>query len=91
MLADPQTVFEEQSVPRDVQTVQGALAARGPLCRLRVEESAMDWMRRRAVLGAMLVSLGALAACDEGPAENAGEVVDETAEEAGDAVDDATD
>ena len=51
----------------------------------------MDWMRRRAVLGAMLVSLGALAACDEGPAENAGEVVDETAEEAGDAVDDATD
>ena len=52
----------------------------------------MDWLRRRLVWGAMLLSLaGALAACEEGPAENAGEAIDETADEAGDAVDDATD
>jgi hypothetical protein len=57
-----------------------------------MEETAMNWLRKRLVWGAMLVSLGgALAACEEGPAENAGEAIDETAEEAGDAVDDATD
>jgi hypothetical protein len=53
-----------------------------------MEETAMDWLRRRLVWGAMLVSLaGALAACEEGPAENVGEEIDETAEEAEEAVD----
>jgi hypothetical protein len=48
----------------------------------------MNWLRNRLVWGALLVSLaGALGACDDGPAEDAGEVVDETADEAEDAVD----
>jgi hypothetical protein len=48
----------------------------------------MHWFRNRLVWGALLVSLaGPLAACDDGPAEDAGEVVDETADEAEDAVD----
>lgn len=52
----------------------------------------MGWWRNRLVWGAVLLPLaGALAACEEGPAENAGEAVDEAAEDAGDAVDDATD
>ena len=52
----------------------------------------MNWFRNRLVLGALLVSLGgALAACDDGPAEDVGEAVDETAEEAGDAAEEATD
>jgi hypothetical protein len=55
---------------------------RGPLYRL-VEETAMDWLRKRLVWGAMLVSLaGALAACEEGPAENVGEEIDQQGEEA---------
>ena len=52
----------------------------------------MDWLRHRLHWTAVLVSLaGALAACDEGPAERAGEAVDDTVEDAGDAVEDATD
>ncbi len=78
--------IKEQSVPRRVHRCE-ALAGAGPLCRL-MEETAMSWLRNRLMWGALLVSLaGALAACDEGPAENAGEVVDETADEAEDAVD----
>jgi len=48
---------------------------------------------RSCLMGtAVLVPLaGFLAACDDGPAEDAGEAIDETAEEAGDAVEDATD
>jgi hypothetical protein len=52
----------------------------------------MDWLRERLVWAAVLIPLaGALAACEEGPAEQAGEAVDDAADEAGDAVDDATD
>lgn len=52
----------------------------------------MDWLRERLVWAAVLVPLaGALAACDEGPAEQAGEAVDDTVEGAGDAIEDATD
>jgi hypothetical protein len=52
----------------------------------------MRWLRSRLVWAAVLVPLAAaLAACEEGPAENAGEAVDDTGEEAGEAVDDATD
>jgi hypothetical protein len=52
----------------------------------------MDWLRERLVWGAVLIPLaGALAACDDGPAEQAGEAVDDAADEAGDAVEDATD
>ena len=57
---------------------------RGPLYRL-MEETAMNWLRNRLMWGAILVSLaGALAACEEGPAEDAGEVIDEQGEEATD-------
>jgi hypothetical protein len=52
----------------------------------------MDWLRERLVWAAVLIPLaGGLAACEEGPAEQAGEEVDDAADEAGDAVDDATD
>ena len=52
----------------------------------------MSWLRSRLVWAAVLVPLaGALAACEEGPAENAGEAIDETADEAGDAAEEATD
>lgn len=52
----------------------------------------MDWLRHRLVWAAVLIPLaGALAACEEGPAENAGETVDDAAEDAGDEVEDATD
>jgi hypothetical protein len=53
----------------------------------------MDWLRRRLAWAAVLVPLAAaLAACDDqGPAEEAGETIDDTAEDAGDAVEDATD
>ena len=50
-----------------------------------MEETAMNWLRNRLIWGAMFVSLaGALAACEEGPAEDAGEVIDEQGEEATD-------
>jgi hypothetical protein len=52
----------------------------------------MGWLRDRLVWGAVLIPLaGVLAACDDGPAEQAGEAADEAADDAGDAVDDATD
>jgi hypothetical protein len=53
----------------------------------------MDWLRERLVWAVVLIPLaGALAACeDQGPAEEAGETIDDTAEDAGDAVEDATD
>jgi hypothetical protein len=52
----------------------------------------MGWVRSRLVWAAVLAPLAvALAACEEGPAENAGEAVDDAAEETGEAVDDATD
>ena len=52
----------------------------------------MSWWRTRLVWAAVLVPLaGALAACEEGPAETAGEAVDDAAEEAGEAADDAAD
>ena len=57
---------------------------RGPLCGM-VEENAMNRLWNRLIWGAMFVSLaGALAACEEGPAEDAGEVIDEQGEEATD-------
>jgi hypothetical protein len=52
----------------------------------------MTWLRSRLLGAAVLIPLAAaLAACDDGPAEDAGEAIDETAEEAGDAAEDATD
>ena len=52
----------------------------------------MAWLRSYFIGTAVLVPLaGFLAACDDGPAEDAGEAIDETAEETGDAVEDATD
>jgi hypothetical protein len=52
----------------------------------------MGWLRNRLVWGAVLIPLaGALAACEEGPAEQAGEAVDKAVDDAGDAVEDATD
>jgi hypothetical protein len=54
--------------------------------------NAMSWLRSRLAWAAVLVPLAAaLAACEEGPAENAGEAVDDAAEETGEAVDDAAD
>ena len=52
----------------------------------------MIWLRSRVMGLAVLLPLGALlAACDDGPAEDAGEAIDETAEEASDTVEDAID
>jgi hypothetical protein len=53
----------------------------------------MDWLRERLSWAAVLIPLaGALAACEEqGPAEEAGEAIDDSVEGAGDAVEDATD
>jgi len=53
----------------------------------------MDWLRERLIWAAVLIPLaGALAACEEqGPAEEAGEAIDDSVEGAGDAVEDATD
>ena len=53
----------------------------------------MEWLRGRFVWAAVLIPLaGALAACeDQGPAEQTGEVIDETVEDTGDAIEDATD
>jgi hypothetical protein len=49
------------------------------------EGKIMGWLRDRLVWGAVLIPLaGVLAACDDGPAEQA-------ADDAGDAVEDATD
>jgi hypothetical protein len=52
----------------------------------------MTWLRSRLLGAVVLMPLGGmLVGCDDGPAENAGEAIDETAEEAGDAAEDATD
>ena len=52
----------------------------------------MNWLRSRLIWAAVLVPLASvLAACEEGPAEDAGEAIDETAEEAGEAAEDAAD
>lgn len=52
----------------------------------------MNWLRTRLQWLVVLVPLGSvLAACDEGPAEQAGEAIDEAAEKAGDAAEEATD
>jgi hypothetical protein len=52
----------------------------------------MDWLRERLFWAAVLVPLaGALAACDQGPAERAGAAIDDAVEDAGDAIEDATD
>ena len=52
----------------------------------------MDWLRKRFVWLALLVPLAfTVAACDDGPAEDAAEAIDNTAEEAGDAIERATD
>jgi hypothetical protein len=57
------------------------------------EKETMNWLRERLVWAAVLVPIaGVLAACgDEGPAEEAGESIENTVEDAGDAVEDATD
>jgi hypothetical protein len=50
----------------------------------------MSWWRRTFLALAVAMPLAALlAACDDGPAENAGEAIDETAEEAGEAAEEA--
>jgi hypothetical protein len=52
----------------------------------------MSWLRTRLAWLAIFVPLASiLAACDDGPAEDAGEAIDDVAEEAGDAAEDATD
>jgi len=51
----------------------------------------MIWLRKHLVLLTLLTPLALVAACDEGPVEEAGEetgeAIDETAEEAEEAVD----
>lgn len=47
-----------------------------------------SWLMGAAVL---IPLASVLAACDDGPAENAGEAMDDAAEETGDAAEDATD
>jgi hypothetical protein len=50
----------------------------------------MSWWRSSFLSLAVVMPLVALlAACDEGPAENAGEAIDETAEDAGEAAEEA--
>jgi hypothetical protein len=57
-----------------------------------MEEERMTWLRSCLMVAAVLLPLASvLAACDDGPAEDAGEAIDETADEAGDAAEDATD
>jgi hypothetical protein len=52
----------------------------------------MTWLRNCLMAAAVAIPLaGVLAACDDGPAEDAGEAVDDAADEAGDAAEDATD
>ena len=47
------------------------------------------WRKTFLSLGVAMPLALILAACDEGPAENAGEAIDETAEEAGEAAEEA--
>jgi hypothetical protein len=59
---------------------------------LAVKERNVGWFRNRLIWGLVLLPLaGALTACDDGPAEKAGEAVDEAVDDAGRAVEDATD
>jgi hypothetical protein len=52
----------------------------------------MDRLQKRFVWLALLMPLTfTVAACDDGPAEEAGEAVDNAAEQTGDAVEEATD
>ena len=52
----------------------------------------IETLQRGFAILIIALSVGALSACDEqGPAEELGEAVDNTAEEAGDAVEEATD
>ena len=52
----------------------------------------MIWLRKRLWWAAIVVPLGfVVAGCDDGPMEETGEAVDETAEEAGEAAEDVTD
>lgn len=51
-----------------------------------------NFLLRQLALVAFLALAGfGLAACDDGPAEEAGEAIDDAADDAGDAIDDATD
>jgi hypothetical protein len=53
------------------------------------KEEGMTWLRSCLIGAAVAIPLaGALAACGEGPAEDAGEEVDDAADEAGDAAED---
>jgi hypothetical protein len=52
----------------------------------------VGWFRTRLIWGLVLLPLaGVLTACDDGPAEKAGEAVDEAVGDAGRAIDDAAD
>jgi hypothetical protein len=52
----------------------------------------VGWFRNRLIWALVLLPLaGALSACDDGPAEKAGEAVDEAVDDAGRAVEDAAD
>jgi hypothetical protein len=54
--------------------------------------NAMIWLRKRLWWATVLVPLGfVVAGCDDGPLEETGEAIDETAEQAGDAAEDVTD
>ena len=50
-----------------------------------------SWRKTFLSLAVAMPLAALLAACDEGPAENAGEAIDETAEEAGEAAEEAGD
>ena len=81
---------EEQSPPPDVPRARALTALRVNI--VSSEEGEMNWLRSRLIWAAVLVPLASvLAACEEGPAEDAGEAIDETAEEAGEAAEDAAD
>jgi hypothetical protein len=70
---------------------KGLIPAGGPLV-LPGRRRKMAWLRDRLVWLVVLMPLaGVLAACDDGPAENAGETIDDAVDDAGDAVEDATD
>ena len=47
----------------------------------------MVWLRKHLAVLVMLTPLALIAACDDGPVEEAGEAAEETAEEAEEAVD----
>lgn len=51
----------------------------------------LAWMRRFLTLAFVAVLSLGVVACDDGPAESAGEAVDDAVEETGDALEEATD